>query len=296
MNAVQAKQIPMAIVLARLGFHPAYASGGNLWYCSPFRQETEPSFKVHVEKNLWYDHGAGQGGNLLDFMMQYHGMDSIAEVLRMLRSQGGPVPAPPTGAVPERRRAASETLVVERVQPLAHRQLLRYLANRAIPAPWARPYLQEIYYSVGERLFYALAFASDSGGYELRNRHFKGSVGAKDITLIRPEGQGDSVSLVVFEGFMDFLSAIVHFNRPRPNAPVLVMNSVAMKDRAVQAIQSLGVSSVRLYLDRDASGRALTHYFQTQLPEIAITDASDLYAGFNDFNAFLMAQCHERHR
>jgi DNA primase len=40
--------------------------GTNYWYYSPFRNETQPSFKVNERLNVWYDHGMGEGGTILD--------------------------------------------------------------------------------------------------------------------------------------------------------------------------------------------------------------------------------------
>jgi DNA primase len=36
------------------------------------RQEKEASFKVHKNKNVWYDHGIAKGGNLVDFVTEYY--------------------------------------------------------------------------------------------------------------------------------------------------------------------------------------------------------------------------------
>lgn len=298
MNAAQAKQVPMALVLARRGFQPTTEKGDDLWYCSPFRKESEPSFKINVAKNIWYDHGAGKGGNVLDFVMQYHELDSVADALRTLRNEGGPAPHTTSAQPPSRMPTSTKKsdMEVEKVQPLSHPKLIRYLDERAIPRPWAQRYLNEIYYTVGDKLYYALGFASDSGGYELRNPYFKGAIGTKDITVIQPEGEGDYDGVVVFEGFMDFLSALVHFNKPSPDIPVVIMNSVALKDRVMDKIRSLDVQTARLFLDRDASGQELTAYMQTQLPECNVIDASTLYEGYKDFNELLVAQHQARSR
>ena len=84
MNAAQAKQIPMKALLASLGHQPAKERRGELWYLSPFRQESEPSFKINQERNIWYDFGEGEGGNVLDFTMRYYQVNSIAEALSRL--------------------------------------------------------------------------------------------------------------------------------------------------------------------------------------------------------------------
>ena len=58
MNIQEAKTIKLADYLQSLGYSPVKRQENNLWYKSPFRQETEASFKVSVEHNLWYDFDA----------------------------------------------------------------------------------------------------------------------------------------------------------------------------------------------------------------------------------------------
>lgn len=55
MDIQTAKQISIAEYLHSLGYSPVRRQGGNLWYKSPLREETEASFKVNTERNLWYD-------------------------------------------------------------------------------------------------------------------------------------------------------------------------------------------------------------------------------------------------
>ena len=65
MNTNEAKQIRIEEYLHSLGYDPVRKQGDSLWYKSPFRNEREPSFKVNTERNLWYDFGAGRGGNII---------------------------------------------------------------------------------------------------------------------------------------------------------------------------------------------------------------------------------------
>ena len=55
MDIQTAKQIKIADFLHSLGYSPVKQQGINLWYKSPLREETEPSFKVNTERNQWYD-------------------------------------------------------------------------------------------------------------------------------------------------------------------------------------------------------------------------------------------------
>ena len=57
--------------------------GKNYFGLSPFRSETKPSFSVSVDKKLWYDFGSGQGGNVIDFLIEYERI-SFVEAVRSL--------------------------------------------------------------------------------------------------------------------------------------------------------------------------------------------------------------------
>ena len=39
------------------GHQPTSVKGNNWWYLSPLRNELTASFKVDVNKNVWYDFG-----------------------------------------------------------------------------------------------------------------------------------------------------------------------------------------------------------------------------------------------
>lgn len=305
MRTDQAKAIPLERLLAALGHAPQPGKGRDLWYASPFRQESQASFKVNTEWNSWYDFGEGKGGNLLDFVMAYFRLGSIREALaeldRMegLRGSSAPLPLFPSApvATPEPMVAplletrpsipSVPKIAIKKVQPLQNKALIQYLEQRAIPTAVARPYVQEAYYTVAgrDRTYFALAFPNQNGGYELRNPHFQAVAGSKDISLILPDTR-DLFEVVVFEGFMDFLSARVHWKAALP--PALVLNSVALKDKAVAAIRAYGFTDMRLYLDRDDSGRRLTREFQA-LEGLTVVDASGVYDGFKDFNDWLIA-------
>ena len=58
MNIQDAKQIKIADYLQSLGYSPVKQQSGSLWYKSPFRRETEASFKVNTDRNLWFDYDA----------------------------------------------------------------------------------------------------------------------------------------------------------------------------------------------------------------------------------------------
>ena len=68
MNIQQAKRISIAEFLQTLGYTPVAEKKGQLWYLSPFRNETDSSFKVNPTLNAWYDFAEGNGGDIIDFV------------------------------------------------------------------------------------------------------------------------------------------------------------------------------------------------------------------------------------
>lgn len=84
-------------------------------------------------------------------------------------------------------------------------------------------FLWEISYKTSDKTFFALGFANDSGGWELRNPYFKGCMTPKSISTIKGK---DGERLQIFEGFMDFLSwRKLH---PEIEADSIVLNSLAL--------------------------------------------------------------------
>ena len=83
----EAKQICIEEYLHSLGYSPVRQQGGSLWYNSPFRDEQEPSFKVNTERNLWYDFGAGKGGNIIALAQELYASDSLPYLLERIAEQ-----------------------------------------------------------------------------------------------------------------------------------------------------------------------------------------------------------------
>lgn len=289
--AVKAHPIPD--LLAQLGHHPVKERHGEQWYLSPFREETDASFKVSRDGRLWYDFGEGVGGDIISFVCQYFDMNK-REALMELERRFGEISATDAAPSPAALRKTQETgqkapkIEMTAIQPVTSWSLKDYLRERGIPPKTALPYLQELHYRRDGKAYFALAFANDSGDYELRNPWYKGVLGHKDISIIKPQ-EASVNGVAIFEGFMDFLSAIVVAGQP-PQMPVIVMNSTALRDRTIEAVRELGAETVYLYLDHDAAGRRLSQEFQEQLPECTVLDRAEIYSGYKDLNAWLVSR------
>jgi hypothetical protein len=91
MNITEAKNIPLADWLQSIGINPCKRQGNNLWYFSPFRNEEEASFKVNLARNEWYDFGSGKGGNIIDFVMEHQGTDSVLHTLQAIAGKASAI-------------------------------------------------------------------------------------------------------------------------------------------------------------------------------------------------------------
>jgi DNA primase len=82
-------RIGLVEYLSHYGWEPCrrMAHGQVAGLC-PLHTETEPSFWIHIHKNLFYCHGCGRGGDLIRLVELYHGM-SFVQALAHLRQLTG---------------------------------------------------------------------------------------------------------------------------------------------------------------------------------------------------------------
>jgi hypothetical protein len=289
-NCQQANQIDMVDYLASLGHEPKKERNQNYWYKSPFREEKTPSFKVDLRLNLWYDHGTGKGGDLVDFGTQYHHC-SVSELLSLLSSyQSGQtlsfqqpslssrssfLQGPMAG---ERKESPDGKIVILNVRPLQDQTLLAYAEKRGIPPDIAQQSCREVDFLLYGKQQTVIGFANRAGGYELRSEQFKGSSSPKDVTLIESRAK----EIAVFEGFFDYLSfRTVNSHLQAPLSNCLVLNSLSFLEKSRPLMEKY--DRVFLLLHRDAAGRSHTeealHWNWDKY-----LDRSDSFKGYKDLN------------
>jgi 5S rRNA maturation endonuclease (ribonuclease M5) len=166
------------------------------------------------------------------------------------------------------------------------------LEERGIEQDNARRYCSEVEFAIKGRSYTAIGFQTNSGGYELRNRWFKGSSSPKDISLIK----GDIDKLCIVEGFIDFLSLQQlrdnHFTRIASNSSFLVLNSLALLNRSVSIIKNY--RDINLFLDNDTAGRDAKETLT--IKDVHFNDASRFYPDSKDLNDFLIKKIKSHHR
>ena len=242
MNIQEAKTIKLADYLQSLGYSPVKQQGNNLWNKSPFRQETEASFKVSVEHNLWFDYGLGRGGSIIALAQELYCSDYVP-----------------------------------------------YLQERGIDTTLAKSECKELHFTHNGKPYFAIGFPNVAGGYEVRNRFFKGCIAPKDISHIRQAGEPRGKCLV-FEGMTDYLSFLTLRMKNYPAMPSLdgqdyvILNSVSNVSKAIDVLH--GYEHIHCLLDNDEAGRKA--YWELE-KEFAgrIRDFSNNYNGHKDLNDYL---------
>ena len=287
MTTQEAKKIRIADYLQSLGYSLVKQQGKSLWYKSPFREETEASFKVNTELNQWYDFGTGKGGNLIALAQELYRSDNVPYLLERIERQT-PHIRPVDYSFRERQTDKPSFQRLE-VKELTHPVLLRYLQERGINTALAKAECKELHFIRNGKFYFAIGFPNMAGGYEVRNPFFKGCIAPKDITHIRQHEEPRNVCYL-FEGFMDYLSFLTIRVKNNPQYPRLttqdyiILNSVTN----LAKVESLLATYARIgsSLDNDTAGRNACETLKAKFGE-RVLDKSLYYREYKDLNDYL---------
>lgn len=277
------EQVSLSGLLEKLGFQPARKSGAELMYHSMLRDhDRTPSLSVNDELGVWYDHGTGKGGNLIDFGLAYWPALSFKEVLVKIwdaAQQAAAFSVQPARSARRRKALRLPHYQVEAVKPLGSTEAIsQYLVHRGVDTV-AAGLLEEVHYLVRDekqevKHFFAAGHRNESGGWEVRNKYFKGCLGRKGLTILA----NDPRKVSLFEGYFDFLSW--KFDNPAAGDTVIILNSVTLLGSAVKV--ALRYPEIDCYFDHDEAGRNATRELIKALPYAS--DRSAIFKGCHDYN------------
>jgi len=271
-----ARNICIVQTLAKLGHYPTRKSEKEAWFLSPLRSETQASFNVSLEKNLWFDYGLGKGGNTIDLIMTLK-YCSFEEAITLLSNGLFNFSFCPPLTVESKNQ--NNSIQIVRCTTLDHPGLLQYTIQRGIPLSIARTYCKEVWYRIRSQEYFAIGLKNHLGGWELRNKYYKNSSSPKSYSFI----DHSSKRLLITEGIFDFLSLVVFEKELVNSSNCIVLNSLAfLKD--VRKIIS-NYNEVLLFLDNDTAGEKATKELLNLYNNI--TDRSGSYTGYIDLNAKL---------
>lgn len=290
----QANQIDLIDYLEKLGHHPVKIRNNDYWYLSPLREEKEASFKVNRKMNVWYDHGLGKGGNLIDFGKTFYHC-TIKELLSRLETEKA---AELFSFHPHHKTIAGEKkefsnepgkITIISSSEIRDPILRQYLHDRKIPLTIANQFCHEVVFELYSKKHIAIGFQNTGGGYELRNHYFKGSSTPKEPKLIQRNGEKE---LSVFEGFFSFLSFQTlqqskekrFIELPKLHTASLILNSISFFEKSRNQMEHY--SKIHLFLDRDRMGLKCTE--QALQWSAKYQDQSHHYKKFKDLNECLI--------
>ena len=167
------------------------------------------------------------------------------------------------------------------VRDLKNSRLIDYLKSRKIDLNSIKNVFNEVYYGETEsKLYYSLGFMNQDGGWELRNKNFKGSIGKKSITSF----YYNSSTLILFEGMFDFFSFLVMY--PNKNTyNYIILNSTNNLHKSLKYLNDH--KKVIVFFDNDHSGKFAAQIVKKNTKKEFI-DMSNSYKNYNDLNQYLM--------
>ena len=264
-------------------------------YFSPFRDEKTPSLHISRSQNLWMDFGDNTGGNVLTMASRLldiptsRAWDYVAGLLP------GPIVSSPCKPASRRKPSSESRIVIDWItRDFFDERCIRYAEGRGIPSSILLQYCTTAAFHIrgrGEFRRTAIGFPCDGGGWILRlpseGANVKLCTSSKP-TFLRRDGtlscEPDSPSLLVFEGFFDFLSWLVLHGKSSHECDVCVLNSTANLGAAACFIADH--DDVHLWLDADAAGRKAAAAIISWMEEV--TDHLEDLHGRKDLNELLM--------
>jgi len=285
MESKEANSTKLKDILAQYGYRPRKQYSGYDMYLSPFRQESNPSFKVDNNTNKWQDFGSGTFGSPIDLVMKLENVSFSEAMKRFEEKKFNSSPQLKQEVLEKKQLELNQTkLQILKVTALSNKTLLGYTRSRGIDDEIAYSICKEVYYKIGEngKNCFAVGFQNNSGGIELRNPIFKGCNHPKDVTIIN----NNSSECAIFEGFFDLLSYL-QLNKDNPEKQTInmvVLNSTALVGKAIDFLKEHKL--IHSYLDNDKAGR-ITLDTISKIGPTVIDESIKLYPNNNDLNEFI---------
>ena len=279
MNCKQINQIPLTQVLDNLGIKPTKQRNKDVWFFSPFREEKTASFKINLANNKFHDFGNGSKGTVVDFWCEYKccNVKTAIKEISNIFSFPEQVNIPRARIIGKNVKQSKPHFKILESKPLSINSLKGYLSQRGLSHK-VYSYIMEVDYENNGRKYFAVGFKNDLDGYELRSLYFKGCSSKTITSLIKD----DSSTLILFEGFIDFLTYIERTEANEANESFIILNSLAMIQKAKPYFSKY--DKVKLFLDNDQAGLGVAEELISEFSNII--DKSSTYSSFKDYNDF----------
>ncbi|MDD2237382.1 MAG: DNA primase, partial [Kiritimatiellae bacterium] len=116
---------------------PLKRAGSAFKACCPFHKEKTPSFQVNPQRQIYHCFGCGKGGGVIQFLMDYEGLDFVSAVKQLAERVNVPLEFEENGFAAGRRDEKAKLLKIHELIAAHFHHLLR----KAPEAAEARAYL-----------------------------------------------------------------------------------------------------------------------------------------------------------
>lgn len=275
LDCKNAKKICIREYLLKLGKKPKRESNSYGMYKAFWRNEKTESVKVDYHLNIFNDYGSSKSGDIIN-LVQLINNCNVSEALKILSSNTFSF-----HQQPKTRANRDPNYFIDTIIHLNNYNLLNYLKERKINISIAQKYCSQIHYSfLNKKQYYGIGFKNNKGGFEIRNKYFKGCLGKKEITTIC----NSSNVVCLFESFTDFL-AYKTLDKKNIEEDYIITNSTALVKNCIELIKKY--NHIKTCFDNDDSGKKATTLIIENCNS-KITDYSNFYKGYKDVNEYLI--------
>lgn len=219
-------------------------------YFFGFLTQRTGSIAVDANANLWYDHSAGRGGDIIEAVQVFEDKSFTESIQRLSDS-------PPERIIlPKKKPVTAPKIMIESVKEISHIALVNYIRERGLEPDEISQFAKEVHWRKKGKCYFAVGFPNETGGWVLRSSIFKGNI----------LGGGVSIQILVkvkrikiFEGWFDFLSYL-KLSRATDFKAIILNSTANLSLRLMLDILNES-EKVDLYLDNDATGDKCTRSF-----------------------------------
>ena len=219
-------------------------------YFFGFLSQRTGSIAVDANANVWYDHSAGRGGDIIEAVQVFEDKSFTESIQRLSDSP------PERIIIPKKKPVSAPNIVVESVRGISHIALVNYIRERGLEPNEISQFAKEVHWRNKGKRYFAVGFPNEAGGWVLRSSIFKGNILGGGISV---QVLGKPQRIKVFEGWFDFLSYLKLSGAT--NFKAIILNSTANLSFNLMLDVLKERESVELYLDNDAAGEKCTSDF-----------------------------------
>ncbi|UZD21197.1 toprim domain-containing protein [Algoriphagus halophytocola] len=215
-----------------------------------FLSQRTGSIAVDHRTNVWYDHSAGRGGDVLEAVQVFENKTFSQSVEQLSDFPTERI------VVPKNKPKAAPNIKIESVKKVSHPALLNYIRSRGLESDDISDFTKEVHWCNKGKSYFAVGFPNESGGWVLRSSIFKGNILGGGISI---QILGTPERIKIFEGWFDFLSYLKLSEATDFKA--IILNSTANLKLSLILNVLAECEVVDLYLDNDATGEKYTNFF-----------------------------------